>query len=340
MPAGARRSPRSPRSPARRARGSGRARARRLPTSPGRAARRSGCAKASVLPEPVGLLARTSPPRSASGIAAVWTGNGVVDALLGEDVADGVGDAERAEIAAGHAGRAPSCRSRSFVGRDPARSRRRRRRNAISLESRIALHVLTVAAASAGTRRSRQRLIGAVEPLLEQPQPVLELGDAQVELVPVLARDQAELVEDARSRGCAVPSPSRSASPRQREVASSNSDAQLVELRRRAIERIRSSGSRSSKRSLPGSSMRPRLAPLAAPLALGVRLVSPPPSTAAIPTGCSCLVSSGVSARHAGGGLLGLADAPWRASSRRRPRRGGRRTPGRARAGSRGAAWR
>ena len=36
-----------------------------------------GIAKASVLPEPVGLWASTSPPRSASGITALWTGNGV-----------------------------------------------------------------------------------------------------------------------------------------------------------------------------------------------------------------------------------------------------------------------
>src|SRR6185437_4327692 len=35
---------------------------------------------------------------------------------------------------------------------------------------------------------------------LDEPEPVLELGDAELELVPLVARDEAELVQDAVQR--------------------------------------------------------------------------------------------------------------------------------------------
>ena len=59
--------------------------------------------------------------------------------------------------------------------------------------------------------------------VFEQAQPVLELRDPQLELVPFLARDEAELARQVLQRRL-LPSPTRSASPRQRDVTSSSSE--------------------------------------------------------------------------------------------------------------------
>ncbi len=96
-PARSRRSARSPRSPATRARGSGRARARRPRAKSGSSRSTIGIANASVFPEPVGLLASTSPPRSASGMTRLWTGNGRSIPCSVEHGVDGLGDAEAEE---------------------------------------------------------------------------------------------------------------------------------------------------------------------------------------------------------------------------------------------------
>ena len=57
-----------------------------------------GIANASVLPEPVGLLARTSPPRSASGITSALDRERGFDAVRGQQLAHGLGNAEGTEI--------------------------------------------------------------------------------------------------------------------------------------------------------------------------------------------------------------------------------------------------
>ena len=58
--------------------------------------------------------------------------------------------------------------------------------------------------------------------VLDEPQPVLELGDAELELLELVARDEAELREQS-CRLSPARSPSRVASPRQRVSESSSS---------------------------------------------------------------------------------------------------------------------
>ena len=256
---------RSPRSPAPRARASGRARARRPAVEDGSSRSTIGIAKASVLPEPVGLLASTSPPRIASGITTVWIGNGASMPVLAEHIAHGIRDAERAE-------KLSHWVCLLLVGRDPVT---RRRKRDLTGEPTVTLHADHGSSWPGGHRRRRRASVAvaaghAVEPRLEQPQPVLELRDAELELVPVVARDEAELAEEVAQplRAC----PRRRAARRR---ASARSPRRAASAPRRAAGR-----SSASRRSIGvavavdvatvGSSMRPRLAALPAPFALRV----------------------------------------------------------------------
>ena len=126
---------------------------------------------------------------------------------------------------------------------------------------------------------------------------MLELRDPQLELVPLVARHEAELAREVLQRRF-VPSPTRSASPRQREPRSSSSERSLVEARpeqrreRVALEVV-----------LAGPPMRPRLAALAAPLALRGVVV-------AVAVDAARPTSTGVSGRRlVGGSRLGLPAA-------------------------------
>ena len=208
--------------------------------------------------------------------------------------------------------------------------------DAISLESRIALHVphgssgVSAAVSSAGCS-------SLVEPVLDQPQPVLELGDAQVELVPVVARDQPELVED-RVEAVAA-SPRRSASRRR---ASASSPRRRASGARRASARPcdeqPSRGRARRRRRYRGrpcglAARRWRLRARAS--LLGSLLVADADDArprAARPASRS--------ERRRGGGHLGLVDDAGAHLLVVGLAAAARRTPGRARAGSRGSASR
>src|SRR5580693_3573620 len=69
-----------------------------------------------------------------------------------------------------------------------------------------------------------------VDSLFEQPDAVLELGDAQIELVPVLAGDQSELVEErVQALPRALADPDGVAAPASRALLEQGTE--LVELR-------------------------------------------------------------------------------------------------------------
>ena len=134
-----------------------------------------------------------------------------------------------------------------------------------------------------------------------QAQPVLELRDPQLELVPLLARHEPELAREvlhAPLRPLAhahrVAAPAR----RRRRRAASEPRRAAGRAASAPVERV------ALGESLPGSSMRPRLAALAAPLALRVVVVA-----VAVDRRLDRRrpASSGVGS--VGGGLLGLRRA-------------------------------
>ena len=241
LDAAGRRRTRTPRSPGPRARASARARARPAADRPGSTRWTIGIANASVLPEPVGLLARTSPPRSASGMTRDWIWNGA--------------SMPRAASTSQTASDTPSERNSdspcldSFGRRDPVIRRRKRtsRERGLSAhrEDTVAIPLRTVLSSRSSSSRSRCSSCATRSSSSSHSSRV--------------TRPISRASSCSRRR---VPSPTRSASPRQRPVASSNSE-RASSNRGPSSEISRSSGSRSDG-PLPGASMRPSTAALAA----------------------------------------------------------------------------
>ena len=130
-----------------------------------------GIAKASVLPEPVGLLARTSPPRNASGMTRSESGT-AHDALPPKDVAHGVGNAERCELV---------CHVVELLVVDETPSPdlvddETERDLTGEPDCPPCIHGSTGLGSRPRKARVAIALVGSVELLLEQPQPVLESG--------------------------------------------------------------------------------------------------------------------------------------------------------------------
>src|SRR5206468_5613341 len=138
---------------------------------------RMGIANASVLPDPVGLFARTSPPRSASGMTSawIWKGEAMPRATRSSHTSSET-PRERKSV---------TCLN-SFGHRDRVSEEETRSHGNVAHPRSVPT---TVAAGAVLAR-------GASVPVFDEAESMLELRDAQFQLVELLTRHKADLARE------------------------------------------------------------------------------------------------------------------------------------------------